>query len=216
MVVKKILALTGALSAIALAPAALAKPTLRIEGKKKTLLVTTAVGMRGPEINKGGHSCAGSTAAGALSRATHGRWSGKWYSGLGIEVFTILGETDQYSTTHTYWELFVGNVSATMGLCSLNLHPGEQLLLAAVPANGTVYPLGISAPSSATAGRAFTVKARGFDAKGHAKPLAGAEVDGKRTNSHGVVRITPTRAGKLTLRASKNGYIRDEATVRVT
>ena len=53
-------------------------------------------------------------------------------------------------------------------------------------------------------------------AKGHAKPLSGAVVNGKRTNHQGIVQIVPTKAGKLTLHASKHGYIRDETSVHVS
>ena len=67
-----------------------------------------------------------------------------------------------------------------------------------------------------TVGHAITVKVRWFDAKGHAKPLSGAVVNGKRTNHHGIVQIVPTKAGKLTLHASKHGYIRDETSVHVS
>jgi hypothetical protein len=191
-------------------------PTIRIEGAKKTVLGSTPVSATGTVVKRGGHSCPGSSAAGALTRATHGHWSGKWFSGLGFEVFTIKRETDQFSTTHTYWELFVDNVAASAGMCSVKLHPGEHVLFAAVPANGTDYPLAINAPRTAAAGHAFTVKVRRFDAKGRAKPLAGAVVDGKRTARNGTVRITPAKTGTLIVRASKHGYIRDETTVKVS
>jgi hypothetical protein len=86
-----------------------------------------------------------------------------------------------------------------------------------VPAAST-YPLALRAPSHATAGRAFVVKVIGYP-NGHARALAGASVtagsEHATTSSAGTVRLTDDRAGRLTVRADKPGYIRDEATVTV-
>jgi hypothetical protein len=74
-----------------------------------------------------------------------------------------------------------------------------------------VYPTGITAPSRATKGSAFTVKVVSYTAKGRAKPLSGATVDGATTNAQGKATITPTRTGRLRLTASRTGYIRSAA-----
>jgi hypothetical protein len=223
MVVKKISALSGAAAAIALvlATAAVARQapvTIRIEGKTRALLSQTVARTHGGSITTGGApngACPGSSAQGALDVATHHRWSGKWFGSLGsYELFTILG--DHESGTQAFWEILVNNVPASAGACELKLHPGDQLLFAVVPVKGTAYPLGISAPSTAVAGHPFAVKVTWFDAKGHAKPLAGAVVNGKRTNHSGVVRIVASKAGTLVVRAGKNGYIRDETSVKVS
>jgi hypothetical protein len=202
-----------ALSSVALARQAPA--TIRIEGLNRTLLGATAVSTNGAAVRKGGHSCPGTSGAGALNRATRGHWSGKWFSGLGFEVFTVLGETDKFTTTNSYWELFVNNVAASVGMCGVHLRHGEQLLFAAVPANGIEYPLVLTAPRSALVGHPFTVRVTWINAKGKPKPLAGASVGGKHTNSHGIVHISPTHAGTLVLRTTKRGYIRTEAIVHV-
>ena len=56
-----------------------------------------------------GKSCSAASGAGAVALATHDAWSGKWFS-FGLEVLKILGETDNFTTTKSYWELFVDNV----------------------------------------------------------------------------------------------------------
>jgi hypothetical protein len=220
----KILALGGAALAasLAVAPGAAiaSKPaapaTIRIEGKTKTLLATTkAIGETG-SITKGGAAkgaCPGDTAQGALDVATHHRWSGKWFGSYNeYEIFTILGDTE--SGTKSFWEIFVNNVAATSGACEIKLHPGEQLLFATVPVKGTDYPSGLTAPATAKVGHAFTAKVVGYNAKGKAAPLAGAVVDGKKTNAHGLVQIVPTKKGTLKLQATRKGYIRS-ASVQV-
>ena len=213
---KRLLALAGALTLAAAMPAAATatKVSVRIEGKRKTLLTTTTVQTRSGSVRIGGQSCASSAAA-AVGLATHNAWGGKWFS-FGFEVTRILGETDNYSTTNSYWELFVDNVAAQSGICDVKVHPGEQLLFAAVPAAGTEYPLELNAPSHAGIGTAFTVTVKGFDAHGKAKPLAGATVDGHKTDSHGATTVTLASAGKTTLTATAKGYIRAEAQVRVS
>jgi len=222
MYCKKFLALLGAVLATALVlttAAASARPaTIRIEGKTHTLLAQTVAHTHAGSITKGGApkgACPGSSVQGALDVATHHRWSGKWFSSLSsYELFTILG--DHESGTKEFWEILVNDVPASLGACELKLRPGDRVLFAVVPVNGTDFPLAITAPRSDTVGHAITVKVRWFDAKGHAKPLSGAVVNGKRTNHHGIVQIVPTKAGKLTLHASKHGYIRDETSVHVS
>jgi hypothetical protein len=212
---KHVLALGGALTVAAAMPAVAGatKATVRVEGKTKTLLSTTTVQTHSGSVKIAGRSCASGSAV-AVALATHNAWAGKWFS-FGFEVTKILGETDSYTSTNSYWELFVDNVASQSGICDVALHPGEQILFAAVPASGTDYPLELSAPSHAGRSRAFTVTVKGFDAEGKAKPLAGATVDGQRTGSHGTATITLTHAGKTTLTASAKGYIRAEAQVRI-
>jgi hypothetical protein len=216
---QKVLALGGALAVIGAAAAssaaaAGASVTVRIEGRGKTLLQATAVHTHGGVVKVGGHACAAAKGAGAVSQAVHGAWAGKWFS-FGFEATRILGETDDYNKTHSYWELFVDNVASQSGICDVTLHRGEQILFAAVPATGTEYPLAVSAPSHVSAGHAFAVTVRAFDARGKARPLAGATVGGQTTDRRGTATITLTRAGKVTLTATSKGYIRAEAQVRV-
>jgi hypothetical protein len=59
-----------------------------------------------------------------------------------------------------------------------------------------------------------------FNAKGKSKPLAGATVSvtghtGK-TNSHGIVPLTPSHTGAFSIAATDKGYVRSAVTVNVT
>jgi len=216
---KKLLAIGGALAVAAVMPAANAlaatKVTVRIEGKNKTLLPATVVTPHRGTVRMSGRGCPSATGAGAVALAVHGAWSGTWFS-FGFEATKILGETDKYSTTNSYWELFVNNVASQSGICDVKLKRGEQILFAAVPATGTEFPLELIAPRHATAGTAVRVTVKAFDAKGKAKPLARATVAGTTTDSNGTATVTLTHAGKVTLTAADKGYIRAEAQVRVS
>ena len=66
-------------------------------------------------------------------------------------------------------------------------------------------------------GTAFTVKVVYYTAAGKAKPLTGVKIDGATTGANGIATITPTKQGKLRLKASAKGYIRSAAvTVKVS
>jgi hypothetical protein len=202
--------------------------TVRIEGASRTLLPTTTVRPGTGVVRKDGHSCSRASGAGALNNATRGAWSGKWFSGLGFEVLKILGETDNFTTTRSYWDLFVNNVASQVGICSVKLHPGEQLLFAAVPAKGTVYPLRLNVLSQPVAGRAFRVRVVFYDAKRKPHPLAGATVTATgigreplpndritaKTGSGGVATLTEQRSGLIQLGAGKRGYVRAASVAR--
>jgi hypothetical protein len=188
--------------------------TVRVEGKNKTLLPATRVTPHGGKVTISGKTCSAKTGAGAVALAVHNRWSGKWFS-FGFEAYKILGETDIFTSTKSYWELFVDNVSSQSGVCDVKLHKGEQILFAAVGATGTEFPLEVSAPAHASAGQSFTVTVKAFDAKGHAKPLAGAKVAGQTTDSNGHATVTLAHKGNDTLTATRKGFIRAEALVRV-
>ena len=225
MSARRTCALAGASLALVAAPTAVAAPagatlsaagttvSVRVEGVTHALLVPTAVRTHGGSITTGGApsgTCPATDAAGALDAATHHRWSGTYSSGLGIEVTRILGETDKYSPHGHYWQIFLNHKSASAGICSLTLHAGDQLLFAAVPAAGSVYPLGLSGPSKVTAGRAFTLRVSAYDAKGVAKPVAGVHVSGasQASNAHGLVTVTASHRGTARFTASAPGHIR--------
>jgi Domain of unknown function (DUF4430) len=134
LVLSSSLAMAGAV----VAPAALGsaghavaagpKVTVQVKGKTKTLLAPTAArGERG-WITKGGTprgKCSASSAAGALDAATHGRWSGKYYSGIGIFITSILSVKP---TGSDYWGVYVNGRYANVGICDIKLHQGERLL----------------------------------------------------------------------------------------
>jgi hypothetical protein len=189
--------------------------TVRVEGLKRTLLPPTVIHTHSGWITKYGAptgKCPADSAQGALDVATHHDWGGSWDTSLTeYEILSILGETHSFSSKY-YWEIFVDNVSASAGACDLKLHPGEQLMFAAVPDSPTTYPIALQAPTSATAGHAFTAKVVYFNGSGKAKPLSGATVSvaghSGRTNSHGTVRLTPSHAGTFVLHAEHAGYVR--------
>ncbi len=227
---KKLVALCGAtvLLAVPATPALAARGpavTVRVEGAAKTLKAPTKVRPAAGSLTRYGApkgSCPDRSAAGALDLATRHRWKGKWTKSLGdYEITSILGESHSFTSKY-FWEVFVNNVAATTGACGVKLHPGEQLLFAAVPISGaSEYPLRVTAPHTAAQGKAFTVKVTFVNAAGKANPLAGADVTGSGvhavTDSNGVATVTASKPGKLVLHAAHKGYIRAApATVAVS
>jgi hypothetical protein len=233
--IKRKLALSGAGLTLALAPtvaltatsssaATPPKPTptvrVRVEGPNKTLLGTTAVKVPASGyITKGGTpsgQCPANSAAGAFNKATNGRWTGKYYKGIGIFVTSILGVRP--SNVNNYWTFFVANRSAQYGICSrqLKLYNGEQLLFAIT--NGTQQPLVLRAPAQAHRGSSFTATAGTLATSGFT-PASGIHVVGsgvnKVTNAKGQVTIPVSHTGTLYLRAlGGTKYVRS-AVVRV-
>lgn len=224
---KRILASGGAALALAVAAASAGASspgvTVRVEGLTKTLLGPTLVHAGSGFITKGGTpkgSCPASSGAGALDAATHHKWNGSWDSKYqALSVTSVLGERHALSSKD-YWSIWVNNAYAPTGICGLKLHAGETLLFAAVPDTPSEFPLGLTGPASATAGKAFTVRTVAYNGAGKTKALAGVTVSGggvkATSNSHGVATITDSHTGKLVLHASKRSYIRAAAlSVRV-
>ncbi len=204
-------ALAGAAPALAVAGTTL---TVRVEGKNRTLLAPTKITTRSGWLTRNGApkgACSAGSAAGALNVATRGSWGGKFEQSFGDYFITkILGDFEGGKAY--FWDIFVNNVSASTGACGVKLHRGDQLLFAAVPASGIAYPLGLSGPAQARVGGSATVKVVSFDAKGKAKPLAGARVTGAgagaRSNRQGLVHVHISHSGWLVLRASDHGFVR--------
>jgi Domain of unknown function (DUF4430) len=136
---KILVALLGAIvmavaaSGVALAAGSGPAVTVQIKSLNKTLLKPTTE--HGPKgwITKGGTpsgKCPGSSAAGALNAATHGKWVGKWYSSVpGIFVTSILGVKP---TGSNFWGIYVNGKSSSKGLCDIKLHSGQKLLFKVV------------------------------------------------------------------------------------
>jgi hypothetical protein len=217
----RILAAAGvpvAVAAVLAAPAlgAGANVSFRVEGASKTLLPATTVAVpTSGSITKGGTpkgSCPeAGTAAGAFNVATRGDWTGKDFS-FGIEVNSILGES--VNNRSRYWELFANNHVANAGICDLKVKRGDQLLFASVPTRGKQYPIVLEAPSKATVGKPFQVKAfyyRGASAA--TTPIPGVSFSGVKgtTNVQGAATVTASKTGKLSLVGSKLGEIRSAA-----
>jgi hypothetical protein len=128
-----VLALIGAIIlAVAVPVAAVAASAgpavhVRISSTSKTLRNVTVRGETG-WITKGGTPrgvCSGKSAAGALSAATHGRWTGKYYASLkDVFVTSILGVKP---TASHYWGFFINGKTASKGVCETKLRAGERL-----------------------------------------------------------------------------------------
>ena len=226
---RSILALGAATSVLVLVSSAVAlaagtKVTVSIEGRTRALLAPTTVQTHSGSITKGGTPtgvCPATSAAGALDVATHHQWAGSYSSGLGDILLTVLLHETYTLKSAYYWSVWVNDSYAQSGVCGVTLHRGDRLLFAVEPDNGYWYPTALSAPSHATAGHAFKVTVRWFNAVGKSKPLAHARVHGSgvsvTTNSHGTATITAAHAGTLVLQADRSGYIRaTPVRVRVT
>jgi hypothetical protein len=232
MHLRRSLAVGGTLATLSISPAMLSispagavvaapapRVTVRVEGMTRTLLPTTVTQTHAGWITRFGApsgKCPATSAAGALDSSTKHDWSGKWEASFNdYEVMSILGESHTFSSHH-YWSLWIDNAYSNAGFCGSKLRSGEHLLFAVEPDTSYWYPLGVRAPRRARVGHPVTVKVVWFNVNGVAKPLLGAHVDGRVTNSHGIVRVVPTKKGTLVLRATHAGYIRDQVLVRVT
>ena len=132
---KTLIALLGAIvmavaaSGVAFAAGSGPAVTVQIKSLNKTLLKPTTEHGQTGWITKGGTpkgKCSGSSAAGALNAATHGKWAGKYYSSVGsIFVTSILGVKP---TGSNYWGVYVNGKLASTGACDIKLKSGEKLL----------------------------------------------------------------------------------------
>ena len=220
MYCKKCLALCAVvvLAVLASCSAALAsgpKVTVRVEGKNRTLLAPTQVSTPSGSIKKGGAPsglCPGASAAGALDAATHHRWSASFSTKYQALFLTAIFGERYGSTASTYWGVWVNDRYASSGICGIQPQRGQQLLFAAVPITGNPYPLGLHGPRHVTRGHSYTVKVVYYNAKGVAKPLAGVRVRGAGgnavSNQRGIVSLTASKTGRISLQASCAGYIR--------
>ena len=131
---KTLLALLGAIVIAAVVPVTAlavtsAGPRVNVVIKTKTRTLRN-VNVRGETgwITKGGTpkgKCSGTSAAGALSAATHGRWTGKYYASVGgIFITSILGVKPHGSD---YWNFYVNGKSSSVGICSVKLRKGQKL-----------------------------------------------------------------------------------------
>jgi len=133
---KTLIALLGAIvvaltaSGAALAAGSGPSVSVQIKSTTKTLLTPTTVHGESGWITKGGTpkgKCSGNSAAGALDAATHGKWTGKWYSSVGgIFVTSVLGVKP--TGQDGYWAVYVNGKASSKGICGVSLHAGQKLL----------------------------------------------------------------------------------------
>jgi Domain of unknown function (DUF4430) len=103
--------------------------TVKIKTLSKTLVSPTTVHGEKGSVTKGGTppgKFPGSSAAGALDAATHGKWHGKYFASVGgIFITSILGVKPSGSD---FWEVVINGKPSSKGICAIKLHAGERLL----------------------------------------------------------------------------------------
>lgn len=215
--------LLGGLAALPSTPAlaAPANVTVRIEGQSATLVPRIALRTTTEAVNKDGqpgHTCTGTSAAGALESATGGDWHGTWFAGLGYSVERIRGETHAFPEPD-YFTLWINNRVASEGICGAasELQEGDDVLFFVARcefdpitlgcSNPPVLPLGLSTPRGVTPGVPFDVTVVEYASNATASPVANAIVAGgdapAMTNAAGVATVTVSAAGPASLRATK-------------
>ncbi len=206
-------------AAVAAEPATV---TVRVEGAAGTVLPPTQVTTTAAPVVKEGHSCAGSSAAGALELATSGNWSGSWFEPGGFFVETIEG--DSYAGSPSgYWSFWLNNKPASTGICEAELQTGASILFfpecfgeCPTPPN----PLGIESPAVAEVGKPVTVTVTSYaNSNGAPSPANGATIayDGTttQTDSGGHATLTFSHAGNTEVKVTAPGSVRTEANVCV-
>jgi hypothetical protein len=205
--------LAGAVPALA-APA---NVTVRVEGAAATQVPATRVLTSAAPIARAGHDCAGTSAGGALDKATGGDWDAGYFDGLGHFVKTIRGETPSGTD---YWSVWINHKSATAGACAVELQEGDDVLffvdhcesdpVTFECTNAPVEPLALTAPASATAGQPVELSVVKYDVSGTPAPVAGATVAGVTTDAAGKATVTFSAPGTVRLQATKDGLVRSE------
>jgi hypothetical protein len=196
--------------------------TVRVEGAADTVLAPTQVTTTTAPVVKEGHSCAGTSAAGALQLATSGNWSGSWFEPGGFFVESIEG--DSYAGSPSgYWSFWLDNKPATTGICEAELQAGSNILFfpecfgeCPTPPN----PLGIEAAATAEVGKPVTVTVTSYaNSSGAPSPANGAtvayEATNKTTDASGHATLTFSHVGQATVDVTAPGSIRTETTVCV-
>jgi hypothetical protein len=210
--------LVGAVAVLSLtAPAALAAGPATVDVR--------VVGPRGPVaeaivttttrrvVKDGTHSCAGTTAAGALELATDGDWRATWFDGLGYSLDAVDGVR---ASPPDYWTLWINDRAATTGLCDTELQDGDDVLeFVCTDADPRTFacgnrPLGVIAPRRA-AGRTVTVRTVAFEDDGTTVPAPGATVSGGvrgvSSDARGVARVQLHPEGQTALVATRAGDV---------
>ena len=219
-------ALAALLATMLLAAPAQAAPgnvAVRIEGDSETLLPRTVVTTADTPVGKPAQpTCAGTSALGALDRATNGNWSGPYEAGLGsYNLKTLMGETHDDATS-TYWAFWINYTYASMGVCGQQVQEGDDLLF--VPecyATGCspASPLRLSGlPAAVAPGAPVTVKVVQYsppvypDTETKSTPAVGATVSSggatATTGSDGTAQLTFSGSGPRSVQATKPGNVR--------
>jgi hypothetical protein len=224
-------ALAGLLAAALLAAPALAAPGnvgVRIEGDAQTLVPRTVVTTTADPVGKPNQpTCSGTSALGALDKATGGDWQSTYDPSFQTynSTATIKGETHDNATS-SYWAIWINDTYASLGLCGLEVQQGDELLF--VPecwaASCTpTSPLRLSSvPATAAPGATVTVKVDALtpplwpDTETKSAPAAGATVSyggaTATTGADGTAQLTLSGAGPVNVQATKAGHVRSVTT----
>lgn len=175
------LAATSLLAPVASA-AAPARVDVRAEAPGKTLLDTTVTTTRTKVVKDGdaAHTCSGTSAAGALERATAGKWTGTWFDGLGYAVESIRG-VKAPADFSAYWTLWVNGRASTTGLCATELQAGDEVLeflCTSTPDFSSCTNLPLDLKVTNVRGGRVTVKVVLLKGDGTSTAVAGATVTG--------------------------------------
>jgi hypothetical protein len=211
--------LAAGLIALSAAPAlaAPANVTVRVEGAGSTLVDAGRVTTAAQPVSKAGHDCSGTSAGGALDKATAGNWTAAWDPNFGHFVQGIMGETP---AGDDYWSLWINHKLSSVGACApeAELQEGDSVLFfrdtchynGTACSNDPVLPLGLTAPAYAQEGSTAQVTVVRYDAGGTAAPVAGASVGGAVTDAAGHATVSFPAAGTVRLKADKPGFARSE------
>ena len=204
--------LAGLVLALALAAPATAAPanvTVRAEGLSSTVVPKTAVTTTTAPVSKApGEECTGTSGLGALDRAVGGDWAGSWFgAGNGYFVDRIRGESAD--PAGTYWNFWLNYQPSNLGLCQVELQPGDDVLLyidCFAGCNPRV-PLRLSrVPATAAPGAGASVLVETFNGSSPV-PAAGATVSvGARsftTGGDGIAQVSFEGSGPVAVRATK-------------
>jgi hypothetical protein len=206
---------------------------VRVEGDTHTLLPRTATTTTTTPAGKPGQgSCSGTSALGALDRATGGDWNGVFGTfGPQWQVTQIKGETHTASSgaqSGTYWAFWLDYRFSDAGLCDTELQEGDDVIL--FPdcfGDGCTSPTPLrvtGVPATARPGATATVKVVEYSAVFHPypeptgtaeTPAAGATVTAGgqtvTTGADGTAAISFAGSGPQTVQATKPGHVRTAA-----
>jgi hypothetical protein len=215
--------LVAALVLAAPAGAAAGNVGVRIEGTTQTLLPRTVVRTTDAPVGKPGQpTCSGTSALGALDRATSGDWAGPYDAGFQTySLATLKGETHDAATS-SYWAFWINYSYASMGVCGQPVQEGDDLLF--VPecfATGCApaSPLRVTGlPATVTTGTPVIVKVVQYSPPVYpatettSAPAAGATLtlpDGTATTGvDGSAQLTFSGSGAKSVQATKPGNVR--------
>jgi hypothetical protein len=215
----------GALMA---APAAAAPGdvAVRVEGGSQTLLPRTVVRTTAAPVGKPGQpTCSGTSALGALDRATNGNWAGPYDPGFAsYNVKALMGETHDDATS-SYWAFWINYTYASAGVCGQQTQQGDDLLFVpecyaagCIPAS----PLRITGlPAQVAPDTPVTVKVVQYSPPVYpatqttSAPAAGATLstggEGTTTGADGTAQLMFSGSGAKTVQATKPGHVRSAA-----